>query len=389
MAAEDLAAFVESFKGYDKFGNRALKILADEEVTELRQLKRCCVATIGRVGAMSAGLDGFLSTIVDEYKERCQAELDAKKAAQEVPRARADQYSRSVCEEELEHWKAVAATFGKPEKEKQKVHIDLGATIPKLNLETLPQTCWPQSALVDALATEAKSRTNDGKVPCIYQQLEKYLPSWCKVVGAEVVVETETDEDKKLWGNGFEALAKRLGAEDKKQKKLDPLRWSVAYDRYALAAAATGQLSLGAAMAHKNTCLSLGAAVGQRTLGVTYDELVRRSWAERSVCGDVKFDIEVAALTLDEGCLKEAKAALESAGAQSNQQQNGARGNSKQWQQRSEAAGSKGGLTCFVCGKEGHKARDCRENSGDKGRGKAAKGSGKKRDFSGKPVNRG
>ena len=377
-----MIAFAESYKGFDKFGVRALKILETHEITELEQLKKARLEVVrGQVGAMSAGLDGFLSTMVEDYQEKHAAPPKGGADTQ------VDRYQRSVCEEERAHWQAMAATFGKPEKEKQKVHIDLGATVPKLSLTTLPQTCWPQSALVDALAQEAKNRTHEGRVPFVYQQVEKYLPSWCKLVGAEVVVE-EDPETEKL-GRGFEALAKKLGAEDKKQRKLDPVRWLVAFDRYALAAAATGQLTLGAAMAHKDTCLRLGAVVGQRLLGVTYDELVRRSWAERSVCGDVNFDIEEAALAEDAVCVKEARAALEPVGAQG-----AAPGNNRQAATGSgqafagAASRGKGGLTCFKCGKEGHKARECTEEP-VKGSGKQAKGGGRKRDYTGKPVHRG
>ena len=53
-------------------------------------------------------------------KTERQAEQDASKAAEIQKKATADRYQRSVSEAELEHWKAVAATFGKPEKESRK-----------------------------------------------------------------------------------------------------------------------------------------------------------------------------------------------------------------------------------------------------------------------------
>ena len=41
----------------------------------------------------------------------------------------------------------------------------------------------------------------------------------------------------------------------------------------------------------------------------------RRSWAERSVCGDISFDLEKAAREIDNACLKEARARYDAAKA--------------------------------------------------------------------------
>ena len=318
-------------------------------------------------GALTAGLHGFLSTLIEDYQK-------ALKPSDTIAVASA---SGSAESQLAAHLKAVEAVFKPPEKEKPKVHINLCESISKLSLERLPQICYPPSALVDALATEVKSKCvsfnlPQGKVPYIYQQVEKYLPSYC--CANNYKEEVEEEGDKAEMSKGFEALAKRLGAEEKKKMRLDPLRWSIGFERYALAAAATGQMSLGAALAHKEMCLRMGATVGARMLGVTYDEIVRKAWAERSVCGDVSFDIESAVYHEDPVCLKEAKEKLETAGNQAGQRSVGGPGGK---------AGGKGvvkAMTCYKCGKEGHKAQDCYSQS--------QKGGGKKRDHQGKPVNK-
>ena len=62
-------------------------------------------------------------------------------------------------------------------------------------------------------------------------------------------------------------------------KRLDLCTWQVAYDRYALAAQITGQLSFRDAMVHKSVVLEVAAnakSVGRRPLlGVVYDEVAR------------------------------------------------------------------------------------------------------------------
>ena len=54
-------------------------------------------------------------------------------------------------------------------------------------------------------------------------------------------------------------------------------------DRYAMAAACTGQLTLGAAIAHKDICLQVAMQAGLeargRHLGVLYDKLCRCAFA--------------------------------------------------------------------------------------------------------------
>ena len=106
-----------------------------------------------------------------------------------------------------------------------------------------------------------------------------------------------------------------------------------------MAAACTGQLTLGAAIAHKDICLQVAMQAGLeargRHLGVLYDKLCRcafvihaiskrasfarmcifdrKAWAERSTCGDVTFSIEKVPFSLDEVALRTAKQAHDEA----------------------------------------------------------------------------
>ena len=97
------------------------------------------------------------------------------------------------------------------------------------------------------------------------------------------------------------------------------MAWTVAYDRWALAACFTGQMNLVAAMAHKDVVMQIalqappsrfsrpppatararhGQARGvhkSTALAVIYDELARREWADRA-SGSSSFDVNRDAL---------------------------------------------------------------------------------------------
>ena len=63
------------------------------------------------------------------------------------------------------------------------------------------------------------------------------------------------------------------------------IQWRAAFDRYALAAHATGQLPLHFALAHADNVMRIcdeGKAKGRPLfLGVIYDQLARRKWADK------------------------------------------------------------------------------------------------------------
>ena len=69
-ADKSLVTFAESIDGFDKFGARALAILDKQEVSDLRQLKKTKMEVVEQTsGAMSAGLHGWLSTLIEDYQK--------------------------------------------------------------------------------------------------------------------------------------------------------------------------------------------------------------------------------------------------------------------------------------------------------------------------------
>jgi hypothetical protein len=169
-----------------------------------------------------------------------------------------------------------------------------------------------------------------------------------------------------MMGKGFRLMAERLGAPKKVKHRLDVLRWSIAFDRFAIALAVTGQLSYGKAMEHKALCqrVALEANEGRRhSLGVIYDEVARRAWEARARSG-CAFDIESVAGKMEDGLLHDAKRAYDTSGLPS--------------AGRSKGHPGSAGIVCHICGKSGHKANECWQAS--KGASKSAssyKGSGK------------
>ena len=153
--------------------------------------------------------------------------------------------------------KAVAALKDTP-----KVHIDLSDAIPRLNLQALVEESWPRSGPTDEIASEVKKlkTRKDGSIaePFVYIDAKKFLPGYAEFDGErEDMSEDECEQSK-----GFQALAKALGAPNKSSKRLDIVRWSCAFDKYAIGAATVDhQMSLAAAMAHKDICMEVTISI--------------------------------------------------------------------------------------------------------------------------------
>ena len=124
--------------------------------------------------------------------------------------------------------------------------------------------------LVDELATAAASLTRQNGVakPFVHADLRKWLPLWAKheddskssIAGVFVFGhcsgllspgKQEDDVEDKAEAHALAKLARMMGAEEKKRKTLNPGQWSIAYDRWAIAAAACGQIPYCAAVTHK------------------------------------------------------------------------------------------------------------------------------------------
>ena len=145
---------------------------------------------------------------------------------------------------------------------------------------------------------------------------------------------------------------------------MDVVRWNVAFDEYALASATVEhQLSFTSALAHKDICMQIGLAATLNGLGrragmaPIYDEVCRKNWANRSAAGEIGFDVNKVALTLDQALLKQAEDIYD-----------GAKGVSK------GGAKGKAEMQCYKCQEFGHMAKNCpsdlSSNKGKKGKGK-------------------
>ena len=90
--------------------------------------------------------------------------------------------------------------------------------------------------------------------------------------------------------------------------------WTAAFERYAIGAQVIGEWNWVSAKCHLDICLRIAEsakAKGKKpALGMVYDEVARRQWAElaRSNCG---FDINRACLKIDEDLLSRANDVLE------------------------------------------------------------------------------
>ena len=109
-------------------------------------------------------------------------------------------------------------------------HVDIGAKLAGLNLAGLPPRAWPRTAKTDALATEiAKLKKRGYADPYVYVDLRTWLPQGAALKGG----------DAGKW----------------REREFGWPEWHLAFDQYMVAGAATAQMSLGAALAHKQNVL--------------------------------------------------------------------------------------------------------------------------------------
>ena len=325
----------------------------------------------------SHGVGAFIQRVF--AKEATLREADAKMIAE----------ATSAYETPKGSMMEMLSMYGAPAKQ-PKVCINLNALVngdyangkDAMGLAGLDLAHWPKAELVDTMATElARLKARGVEKPFIYTDVAQFLPGWCPKA-SKVEEQESAEEAEHLLGKGFRQLAERLGAPKTIKQRLDVLRWIVAFDRYAIALSATGQLSYGKAMEHKALCqkVALEANEGRRGgLGVVYDEVARKEWESRARSG-CTFDIETVAGKLEETLLHDAKRVYDAAGKSAVAEAFG----------KSKVEYGAVALSCHTCGKSGHKSHDCWQNTkgssksagGYKGAGKAAgsavsKGKGK------------
>ena len=369
----------------DKFKDRAMKVFECNEIDEVGDLQWTSASKMENAALQammklpqdlegeplwSQGVGAFIQRVF--AKEAALREAEAKSTASAPESSMLDQLS--------------LASGSQPKQ--ARVYLNLNLLVngdyangkEAMSLSGLDLEQWPKADLVDNMATEiARLKARGVDKPFLYTDVAQFLPGWCPK-GNKAEEQESAEEAEQLMGKGFRLMAERLGAPKNIKQRLDVLRWIVAFDRFAIALAATGQLSYGKAMEHKALCqkVALEANEGRRGgLGVVYDEVARKAWETRARSG-CAFDIEAVAGKLDDNLLHDAKRVYDAAGKTS----------------AVEAAGkSKGffgalGIVCYTCGKSGHKSGECTLNTkgaskgagGYKGAGKfaaASKGKGK------------
>jgi hypothetical protein len=176
-------------------------------------------------------------------------------------------------------------------------------------LTGIRQSCKPGADVVDSLAHDVACARKKGALnPFIFVELSKFLPYWAS--GGECDAQ-RSDDDGDSYSRVAQDLAKALGAAPTARRQLTPLQWSICFDRYSLAAVATGQLDFACALAHKNVCMEVAMRAthkGRRQwLSIVYDEVVRKEWSERSL-HESGFDANAVACELSESMLLRAEA---------------------------------------------------------------------------------
>ena len=358
------AKFTEWLKACEKDGDaladgavaKAQKILAHEKVeifapshlvgTTPEMIAKCCGSHL------SAGMFSFLSCCIQKAKAeavKCQAPVTPRGAS-----GSGDDQKWSQ-EQMLAHAIALSSVLGDKKQQSKTVCFLLGPHLKKICLENLPAACQPGHVAMDAAASmgvklqsklKAAGEANP-KEPFVFVDMRDFEPSWCKIGEALLPEDVEGDSAKEGAAPAKEAPARPSPA----PKKCQPvLRWSVAFDKWAVFAAARGHLSFAKCLAHKELCqkVAFRATKKQRTaaLGVIYDELCRKGWAERAMMGaSDAFDIEAVAGVLDDITLDEAEDRFDE--------------DSKAAPKAEEGKAK----VCYKCGKTGHKANECFSNS--------------------------
>ena len=122
------------------------------------------------------------------------------------------------------------------------------------------------------------------RIRSFFCELKNFLPCWS---GAQPESDASSDDEPRHKHD------KTRTKKSSKTQNLSLLQWVSAFDRYAIAAAATNQWPLHASMKHKDNCLRIANEAGptrKHWLALVYDELCRKEWARRAYC-EPDFDI--------------------------------------------------------------------------------------------------
>jgi hypothetical protein len=218
-------------------------------------------------------------------------------------------------------------------KKKEKPHLKVSEELPRLTLKGLHPTLWPKGAAGDELLQQVeKQKERSVAKPFPYVDLRHYLPTWC----AEGRKQDEEDTDTEPNDTAMH-LAKALGVQTKRAKPhLTLLQWCAAFDRYAVAAAVAGVWDYTCALKHKDNCLKLteeARAKGTKgAVGMAYDVLARKQWAEYAYSAVDGFEVNASSLKLDAALVAQAENDAQQSGKGSGKGGKGSDGSGKGYQ---------------------------------------------------------
>ena len=195
----------------------------------------------------------------------------------------------------------------------QKTVVNIPAALNGIRLSELSPSAWPQAAVVDWLHEEGKKLRAAGvNAPFIFVDLKKKcMPNWA-------IAHQQPVEDEEEVSHSVLAIAKAIRKGDDGSQKdsthLSFVCWSAAFHRYALAADFVRQWNLSSALAHYDICLRVAEEARTRGkpqwLGVKYDEVCRKEWAELARANVSGFDVNKVCLTMDKELVTRAEASV-------------------------------------------------------------------------------
>ena len=187
----------------------------------------------------------------------------------------------STTEGLLSHFADMA---GKAKKDR-KITVNIRDQLRSALLEYIGMSLYPCFEATSSLATDMAKQKEEGiRDPCPYVPMEKFSPSWARML------ETST-----------ETLAGHNGKKEQSQEKtLDTATWAAAAQRWALAMHCCRAMSLCAAQTHIDTCLRMAKecenkgpshAYG-RCVAALYDKFKRMQMADKAKRGMPRLERE-------------------------------------------------------------------------------------------------
>ena len=332
-----------------EFITKVMKLLAGEgiEIESACDLNKACAEQIcNAVGTtVSSKVQSFISRAVEAATLQGSIVLKGRFEGARVEEApvtisNGDRMSDVLCE-----------LLGKKKHTAKKVHVVLAPLLKDINLQGLAKHAWPQAWAMDASASEGVrlltklvDAGSDAKTqPFIFNDLQDFEPLWIKTK-VELEEARQEQEAECAQTQGFQALAGALGARSKAKQRQSIPKWNAAIDKWAIYAAARGQINYAKALEHKELCQKIAyrAPLHDRraSLGVIYDVIARKQWAVWSM-QDPSFNVNDVAGIKDPDTLYEAEVQFDSE-FKSTTNQDAQKG----WQ-----AGMAVAPTCYKCGK--------------------------------------